>query len=1009
MNSDDNSEQYISEPIIGIDLGTTNTCVAIWRDGNLEVIPDEYGNRTIPSFVAYTNINRYVGLDAKNQKDINPTNVFYEVKRLIGRKYDDPIIENEREFFSYKIGAGENNNIVLLPELKNNRPITPEEISSAILHKAKLMANNYLKKKITKCVITIPAYFNDGQRQATRDAASIAGLECLRIINEPTSAALAYGLLKRTKTHDDQENKKTIMVYDFGGGTLDISLLNIENGTFEVCGGGGNTRMGGSDFDNRLMSYSIQKFKKNNNIKELNEISSLSLQKLRLSCEQAKKILSNYMKTQIAVKNFHNNIDLFIPITRVEFEKICMDLFLICMKPVDDVLRKCELSIENIDEVILVGGMTRIPKIRELLKMKFRKDPNCTINPDEAVAAGAAIQGYLLSHRTDPFSEAVTILDSTTLSLGVETIGGVMDIIIGRGTIIPTSESRTYSTDQDYVDSVLIKIFEGERTLTKDNFFVGEFELSGLEKKPRGIHEIEVTFNIDTNGIITVSAENKKTNDKSSLTITSHKGRLTIEQIESLIEESKELECRDQLEKRKKVLHYEIDDFCNNTLINLSNNDLKLTEESKQLVLNDINKVLSWLKEKRYDEREEEEYDMISTNLKKQYGVLILKSTFEDQNVKAHTTESQATTIYEDEESEETIKQTFEKLEEGDFLGMTDSEKTELKELKQALSDLCYSIFDILSSDNIKLSKDHISELRDYIDDSLLWLCVHEKPSKLEYKMKIDDINKTCNQVFDHYIQENKAVFKQDEFIDSMKNKRDELENLCYVLYELINENAFPIKKELLDKLDLENTLRWIYENDSQENKEEFYEKCNSRLQVMNEYCNELHQKMQGINIDSVKDSLNEQRNVVLTGYIEDEKLNLEQSENSGTDIITIIRKRQQMELNNMINNTEVEEAQKVPEAEPVQEAEPVPETEEVLDETVNDLTTNKEIPYQPLDEHKSKRKRWTQEDYDNYKRKCAEAMATFSDCMNKEVQGKRHSRTRRTKRRTTRYLSKTK
>jgi len=916
------------EYVIGIDLGTTNTCVGIWRNGGLEIIPDEYGNRTIPSFVAYTNVNRYIGLDAKNQKDLNPSNVFYEVKRLIGRKIDDPLVTREREFFSYQIDCDEFKNIVLVPNLNNKKVLTVEEISAAILTKAKYMASNYLHQKITKCVITIPAYFNDGQRQATKDAALIAGLDCVRIINEPTAAALAYGLLQRTKTSNEGEIiAKNIMVYDFGGGTLDVSLVRIEDGIFEVLSSCGNMRMGGSDFDNRLISYAIGKFKKMNNIQDIDKLSNVSLQKLRLSCEQAKKILSNSMKTQIAVKNFYKNkdtdLDLFIPITRVDFEKICTDLFLISLKPIDDVLKNCDFEVTDIDEIILVGGMTRMPKIRELIKVKFNKEPNCTINPEEAVAAGATIQGYLLSHADDPFSEAVTLLDTIALSLGVETIGGVMDTIIERGTIIPTNESKSYTTDKDYVDNVLIKIYEGERRLTKDNFFVGEFELYGIQLEPRGIPEIDVIFNIDNNGIITVTAENKKTNEKNSLTVTSNKGRLTKAQIDELITDAKELEYRDELEKRKKWMHYEVDDFCNNILMNIKNKEFKLSDVDRQTIEQDIKKVLSWLSEKKYDEREDEDYEKVIKSIKNQYGVLILTGNMEQSNVKSMDGENKdMTTIYgnDNDEDEQNIKQVFENIEEDTcgYKGLSEPEKAELKELRQAISDMCYSIFDIISSGNLKISNNHMSELKDYIDDSLLWLHVHEKPGRTEYKIKIDEINETCNKIFNHY-KESEEVFKKNELVNAMKTVRDELENECLVLQLLIQDDAFPINKKFLVLFSqhITTVLEWIGQKDllykDNDDKTEYYTECETKLANLRIECEAIQQKMQGINLDKMKDILGDER-IILTGYVENENNGNEDNEeaNCGTDIITLMRKKQQDLLSEMINceeneNTECE------------------------------------------------------------------------------------------------------
>ena len=908
--NDEYINELIDEFIIGIDLGTTNTCVGIWRNETLEIIPDEYGNRTIPSYVAYTNVNRYIGLDAKNQKDLNPANVFFEVKRLIGRKYDDPLISKEKELISYKIDKGEIGNIVLVSELNNNKVFSPEEISAAILSKAKYMATEYLKKKITKCVITIPAYFNDGQRQATKDAALIAGLDCIKIINEPTAAALAYGLLKRTCVRDQNETSKNIIVYDFGGGTLDVSLMHIENGIFEVMASSGNMRMGGSNFDNRLMRFCISKFEKQNNIQEIGEVNSMSLQKLRTACEQAKKILSTTMQTHIAVKNFHNNIDMFIQIDRKNFEKLCEDLFLICLHPIDEVLKQCSMNVEDVDEIILVGGMTRMPKIRDLIKLRFGKDANCTINPEEAVAAGAAIQGYLYSHQTDPFSESVTLLDTTALSLGVETIGGVMDPLIERGSIIPTSESKTYTTDDDYVTSVMIKIFEGERTLTKDNFFAGEFELVGIEPLPRGNPKIKVTFEIDKNGIIIVTAENEKSKEKSSVSVTSNKGRLTKEQITELIEEAKELEIRDQLEKRKKWLHYEIDDYCSNVLINVKNKEFKLTDIDRESIIEDITKIMNWLKSKNYEQIEDDEYEKVIKNIQKQYGVLILKGSLEADNVKAMevSDNKEMTTVFgnEQDDADDDIKQVFEAIENNEFgySGMSEPEKAELKELRQAVTDLCYSIFEILSSGNMKISDQHLNELRDYIDDALLWLHVHEKPNKIEYKMKIDEINQTCDKIINHYGDKDDDLFKVNEIVSANKTKRDELENLCYVLKLMIQDGAFPINKKYLISFDesISEIIKWISESDEQYKTEldKYYELCDEKINYVNCLSNDIYQKMQGINLDNKKDIFGDER--ILSGYHDNEDALVDDDE-MGTDIIALVRDRQKNIIDEMINN----------------------------------------------------------------------------------------------------------
>lgn len=922
IKADDNISGYNEtqhDVIVGMDLGTTNSLVSTWVDGNVIIIPDEYGRRSIPSFVAYTNVSRYIGNDAKNQRELNPENVFYEIKRLIGRKFNDPIVQKEQQFMSYKLGEDEKHNIKLLSTINGDKIFSPEELQAAILTKLKIMASTYLKTPVTKAVITIPAYFNDGQRQATKDAAKIAGIECVRMINEPTAAGLAYGFMNKSvskarrvniKEEDLEENKKmTVMVYDFGGGTLDVTLLSVDSGVFEVIASSGNTRLGGSDFDNRLMSIGIAKFSKQYRLDVLNKLSSLSLQKLRYSCEQAKKLLSKSNKTHIAVKNFYDCKDLLLSITRDDLEKFCGDLYLLCLKPVDDILRECNMNVDDVDNIILVGGMTRMPKIRKLIKDKFRKEPDVSINPEEAIAAGAAIQAFIISHQTDPFSQSVTLLDTTTLSLGVETIGGVMDVLIPRGNIIPTEETHQYTTDEDYVDSVMIKIYEGERTMTADNFFVGEFELKGIDPAPRGVPEIEVLIQIDENGIIVVTAENITADDddtsyKSSLSVTSHKGRLTDDDIERLIDEAKELELKDELEKRKKMLHYQIDDLCSNILMNLKRGEFKLTDIDKKTIKEKIEEIAKWLKEKSYTAREDQEYEDVLNHMKNRYGVLILRGNLDDSSIKSNTEDiKNSTSVYGNDDEDD--KHVFERIENEEIgaLGLSDPEKEEIKAIRQDLMDLCYSVFDVISSENLNLEKDHIHELKDYVDDVLLWLHVHQDPKITEYRIKIDEVNETCNKIIDHYKKEGTEIFKENELTKSIKTKRDELENMCIVLKLMINDGAFKIKKDILK--DFSNiitvTLDWISENDiisvdkpETFNLEKFYEDCELKMTEINSKCEKIHQQMQGIILDD--SDMFGKKKILLSGPDGDKK-------SMGTSIIDLVRMKQQDVIDELINS----------------------------------------------------------------------------------------------------------
>ena len=879
--------------IVGIDLGTTNSCICYWKDNNLVVIPDEKGNKTIPSYVGYTNVNKYVGFEAKNQSVLNANNVYYEVKRLIGRKYNDPEVLREKNLLSYKIIGDENDNIRLLSSLvvnnlddKDYKVFTPEEISAQVLNKLKHMAQDYLGIKINKAVITIPARFTDSQRQATLDASKIAGLDCIRMIHEPTAAAMAYGLTNRKLKPDEVIN---IIVYDFGGGTLDVSVVEISTNLegeniFTVLGSAGNTHLGGADFDNRLCSFSISRFKKQHNISKLDDLSALSLQKLKQSCETAKKILSTKNKAYIAVKDFYDNKDMFFYITRQEFEVICGDLLLLCLKPVEDILDICELDIKDINELILVGGMTRMPMIVERLKQRFKITPNNSLNPDEAVAAGAAIQGYILNHTDNPFSESVTLLDVTPLSLGVETCGNVMDVLIPRNTVIPYTVEKLYTTDTDYATTIDIKIYEGERQMTHDNIFIGEFELRNITEAPRGIPEILVSFNIDLNGIITVTATEKESNSSSSIIVNSNKGGLSQEEIKNLIEEAKELEARDELERVRKMRHYQIDDICSNIITNINNKNFKLSEFDKERISKDIDTTCKWLKEKKYYERNEDELEDVLNNLKKRYGVLIIRGKLEeDDGIKeAGEENTKITNIYQDDEdSHITQEKVFNivEIEELGLVGLSSPEVSELKELRKSLNDLCYQLFDIISNSSFNIEENHKQELKDFIDDTLLWICSIEKPSKIDYKQKIDEINDACDKILGHYNNDN--LFKDDSLYN-IKTKKEELDTLCLGLEVLIQEKKILLTTKQIHELNslIENNLKQIYEETITE------EECENEINKINNLCNDISLKNVGINLDNVS--------VVNANAIIPE-------DNQGTSIAELLRQRQNEEIEQII------------------------------------------------------------------------------------------------------------
>ena len=802
---------------LGIDFGTTNSCLSIWYNNKPILITDSDESNIIPTVIEIYNNKKIIGkeaylrksiFDKTNYNDINKTTfLIYEIKKILGKKYSE-INKNILNILAYTIIEDDDDNIKIID---NNTSISyfPEEIATHLFMSFKTKAEFFLSKKfntdiiINKAVISVPAYFNKIQREIIKNCAVNAEFNVLRLINEPTAAALSYGLGKNFNN-----NGKNVIVFDFGGGTLDISLLNISNGLYEVLGSCGNNNLGGSDFDNKIMEFCINEFIRINSLDYnifIENVCENNIQKLKYLAEQTKITLTDNLNAKIKINNFYDNKDLIINISRDKFNDICGDLINIVIKPLNDVIQCCEIQKSDIDEIIMVGGMTRIPIIRYNVERFFNKDVNCSIDPDTVVSIGAAIQGYMLLNNV-AIEDKLLLIDRTALSIGLETSGGIMDIIIPRGTIIPIKKNKKYTTDTDNVDSIDIKIFEGERKLTKDNFLIGDFNLTGIEKQKRGIPEFQITFEIDADNIIKISAEDLKNPlNKKVIRVSGNKQNLSQDKLDIIIENAKKMDQVDRLDKMKKESYLSLIDSSKRILENLNSIEIRLDTSIKNNISTNVQEILDWILLQDYTQISSEKYKELLHDYKINYSIYLIQNIEPIINLdSANNDENNCIEIYDEDinnkKYSEQIKYFRNIIDEYDNINkqlkiysfMKISTDTIITDLLLNVNNLFTPIYEYANDILIKF----------FIDNQLNDESVNEYVTKLnqmdiEFKNYYEQVNtefniinkliKLINEKESYYLTLLENNNNNKKYIDEINNKLDLIIDYDSYIYQINN------------------------------------------------------------------------------------------------------------------------------------------------------------------------------------------------------------------------------